>query len=1302
MKRKKRIAIVWGLVAALIAGQFGLLPAKPAQAEEGGEVNVALGAGSVTTNGVVTNGVRLELLTDGDRNRANYALISTADGPKYVQVDLGESFEITRINIANDYGLSYMRSMRGVVVQVSNDPNFASGVTTLFNNDADNSSGLGAGSDASYVEPTDGSGLDIVPAVPVAARYMRYSAYGHVQYGTGQIHLVNVPVEIEVYTAAPAVDNSLASVTDLAAGSATVNSAVLTWTAPAGAAAYDVRYALEPITEANWDNGLVVRRASGEPVPGPAGTGETMTVKGLPHGSVVYFALRTVDADGDVSPLSNIAQVQTRLAVNVARGKEVTSNGTATAGTSLANVTDGVLGRTNYALISTADGPKYVQIDLGEEWEIAEVRLINDWGSSSATYRTGNDYVLQLSNDPDFLTGVTTIFNNDADNTLGLGAGTDPEYVEYGDGGGRTIALEDTVWARYVRFWGNGHTRVNGEVHQVNTPVEIEVYADPNDAVPPDAVTDLAYGNLAWKSVELTWTAPGDDGAVGTAAAYDLRYATSPLDESTWHAATPVAGVPAPAPAGTPQQMTVEGLLPNTTYYFAMKVRDDALNWSALSNVLTFTTPAEDAIPPAAVTDLTAFNANIRSVELTWTAPGNDGMTGTAASYEVRYATFPITEANWDEAVPALDPLRQLPAGSTMTFQVNELEEDTTYYFAVKTFDDVGNVSALSNVVSATTYTPTPDSVTVYSLAELQQAIDEAPPGGRIITLAPGVYNQTTSINITNKNNITIQGGTNNFNDTVLNGPGITGPLDINIKINRSDYVTLRNFTTQNTSAHGVQVNDGSDYFHADNLRTWDHGEGGFKVTGPNWTTGRPYSDYGIIENSHMGYTTTGMLSSVESVNLIATRGWIIRGNRIENTFHPNYGGGYGIFAKGGAIDTIIENNYLRNNFIAASFGGGGTDPVFFRNGDTQYEHVGGIMRNYVIYKTGDTGIYMNKAHNFAVYNNTILDTYLPAIQSRYVQSTGVISNNLMNKGIQLRDGGTYTGSNNITNADYSLFVDAAGEDFHLNPATAAVAIDQGVNVPEVAYDMDGDPRPYGASTDIGADEVVPAPDAPTGLAAAAGDGEVALSWAAADRATKYNVKRSTASGGPYTTIAAGVAGTSYTDTDVLNGTTYYYVVSAVNAGGESADSAEASATPEAPETPTPPSGDSPLDRSGWTASASKPTNAAYALDGDLGTRWTSSAAQKSGQYYQVNFGSPRNFNKLVLDAGPSWPNDYPVGFEVLVSNDGVNWTGVATGAGSGRVKTVTFPTQTAQYVRIALTTDGAHWWSIAEVLLYP
>src|SRR5205814_450675 len=97
------------------------------------------------------------------------------------------------------------------------------------------------------------------------------------------------------------------------------------------------------------------------------------------------------------------------------------------------------------------------------------------------------------------------------------------------------------------------------------------------------------------------------------------------------------------------------------------------------------------------------------------------------------------------------------------------------------------------------------------------------------------------------------------------------------------------------------------------------------------------------------------------------------------------------------------------------------------------------------------------------------------------------------------------------------------------------------------------------------------APSAPQSLAATAASGSVSLTWAppasnGGAAITGYNVYRGTSAGGESATpIAANVAGTSFTDTGLVNGTTYYYTVAAVNAAGLSPQSGEASATPQAP-----------------------------------------------------------------------------------------------------------------------------------------
>ena len=94
-------------------------------------------------------------------------------------------------------------------------------------------------------------------------------------------------------------------------------------------------------------------------------------------------------------------------------------------------------------------------------------------------------------------------------------------------------------------------------------------------------------------------------------------------------------------------------------------------------------------------------------------------------------------------------------------------------------------------------------------------------------------------------------------------------------------------------------------------------------------------------------------------------------------------------------------------------------------------------------------------------------------------------------------------------------------------------------------------------------DPTITTPAVPMGLAATPGNAQVSLTWSASSGATGYHVRRATTSGGPYTQIAAPTS-TSYTDTSVTNGTTYFYVVSALDSAGESANSAQASALPAA------------------------------------------------------------------------------------------------------------------------------------------
>lgn len=105
-------------------------------------------------------------------------------------------------------------------------------------------------------------------------------------------------------------------------------------------------------------------------------------------------------------------------------------------------------------------------------------------------------------------------------------------------------------------------------------------------------------------SVTLNWTSSGDDGSVGTAAQYDVRYSTANITNANFGNATQATGEPAPKVAGSAETFTISNLAANTTYFFALKAADEATNWSPLSNVVSVTTGDETA--PAAIANLTA------------------------------------------------------------------------------------------------------------------------------------------------------------------------------------------------------------------------------------------------------------------------------------------------------------------------------------------------------------------------------------------------------------------------------------------------------------------------------------------------------------------------------------------------------------------------------------------------------------------------------------------------------------------------------------------------------------------------
>jgi hypothetical protein len=205
---------------------------------------------------------------------------------------------------------------------------------------------------------------------------------------------------------------------------------------------------------------------------------------------------------------------------------------------------------------------------------------------------------------------------------------------------------------------------------------------------------------------------------------------------------------------------------------------------------------------------------------------------------------------------------------------------------------------------------------------------------------------------------------------------------------------------------------------------------------------------------------------------------------------------------------------------------------------------------------------------------------------------------------------------------------------------------------------------------------VTPVTTAPTGLVATAAGSRINLSWRSTPGAMTYNLKRAPTSLGPYAVIATGVAATNFLDAVVSAGTPYYYVVSAVNTGGESPNSAAATAM-----LPVVLSQGAPV-----TASSFQSGNEPFdGNDNDSATRWAAGGPSLP-QWWQVDLGAPRDLTGVAIDWYSSSTRGY--GYQIAVSSNNTNFTTVvdkSTNTAFGNT-TDNFSATARRYVRVTVT----------------
>ena len=349
--------------------------------------------------------------------------------------------------------------------------------------------------------------------------------------------------------------------------------------------------------------------------------------------------------------------------------------------------------------------------------------------------------------------------------------------------------------------------------------------------------------------------------------------------------------------------------------------------------------------------------------------------------------------------------------------------------------------------VDAVPALPAPDGnvIRVASEPELQAAVGKMRSGTTVL-IAPGTYRLTSTLNIGNRTltNVALRGATNNRNDVVLLGPGMTngsyGSAPHGVWTgNGVDGILIANLTISGFYFHPLILNAGTRAPRIYNVRLVDGGEQLLKANPDSNGKG---IDNGIVEYSVLEFTTRSRDNYTNGVDVLGGAGWVIRDNLFRNITAPSGQlAGPSILMWRGSRDTIAE----RNTFINCQ-----REIAFGLQPGSPHDHSGGVIRNNFIYRAasvaGDAAIGVNDSPDTKVLHNTIVisGTYPNAIEYRFAgRRASTIANNLTDAAIRARDGATATWSSNSSTAAPSMFVTPATGDLHLT-TLAATVLEQG------------------------------------------------------------------------------------------------------------------------------------------------------------------------------------------------------------------------------------------------------------------
>lgn len=239
----------------------------------------------------------------------------------------------------------------------------------------------------------------------------------------------------------------------------------------------------------------------------------------------------------------------------------------------------------NIDVAADSYGPCDILIANPDNWSVTKQDIFSVNGAPGISQVTPSNFLGGTQNQNVVISGYRFL-DNLVDDPNG------PQLtVDFGDG--ITINSMEFINDREVRAniniaksaYTDGHSVrfINGDAG-----VDIGGYISvtlPEDGIPPAAVNDLfASTGGAGDTVDLSWTAPGDDGDTGTSKEYIVRRNIAPITDANWDESSDVDGEPVPGIAGSPETMSVEVPYPNMIFHFAIKTQDYASNMSDISN----------------------------------------------------------------------------------------------------------------------------------------------------------------------------------------------------------------------------------------------------------------------------------------------------------------------------------------------------------------------------------------------------------------------------------------------------------------------------------------------------------------------------------------------------------------------------------------------------------------------------------------------------------------------------------------------------------------------------------------------